>query len=294
MQTTSISNSEEVTAPFFPEVLRSIQNDIEMTDSSQEENLRIYSYKQCNNQSPEEVKKCRGVVFYGETPLFRSLGYTPEYTEEEVSILDLSFDESTFYRSEEGTLLRLFFHNGKWYLSTHRKLDASKSRWGGGAPFGEIFLKGLQNTFGQDCDLPFFTQKLDTQNVYLFLIRSTKDNRMVCKAPEKETLLHVCTMIGGQTYDTEIDVGVEKPKPLSFSDKQEVIDYVASTDPFASQGVIEWHPPIRLPLKVLLFSRKTVLISKSYPQSINCILTFEVTNQASFSVISRFDPIPLL
>ncbi len=30
----------------------------------------------------------------------------------------------------EGTLIRIFYFNDKWIITTHRKLDAFKSKWG--------------------------------------------------------------------------------------------------------------------------------------------------------------------
>jgi hypothetical protein len=83
-----------------------------------------------------------------------------------------------------------------------------------------------------------FTEKLDKNHVYMFLIRNTNENRMVCKAPTEDYVFHVCTLLGGQEYDTELDIGVKKPVSLTFSSKEELIQYVKDTDPFISQGII--------------------------------------------------------
>jgi len=45
-------------------------------------------------------------------------------------------------------------------------------------------------------------------------------------------------LVGGHTYTTNIDVGVEHPVPLSFTTREEIVDYVKSLDPFTTQGVI--------------------------------------------------------
>jgi len=233
-----VSQSLEEVSSVFPEELCLLSEFIEKTDS--DERLSIFSYKSCNNSSDANVKSCRGVVYSDGKPLFRSLGYTPEYNETDVNILNLDFTDMTFYPSMEGTLLRLFYKE-KWYLSTHRKLDAFKSKWGGAQSFGEIFTKGLQNRFSQDYTLENFTSTLSTENVYLFLVRNVTENRMVSRAPEKETVYHVGTLLHGQEWDTNVDVGLERPTPLQLTTKDELCDYVKSVDPFVCQGVIAFY-----------------------------------------------------
>lgn len=50
------------------------------------------------------------------------------------------FDDSVKFRySFEGTVIRMFYHNGKYHYSTNRKLDCSKSRWGTKKSFFEMF-----------------------------------------------------------------------------------------------------------------------------------------------------------
>jgi hypothetical protein len=55
----------------------------------------------------------------------------------ETYVLDAS--KTNFRYSFEGTVIRMFYHNGKVYLSTNRKLDCSKSKWGSKKTFYEMF-----------------------------------------------------------------------------------------------------------------------------------------------------------
>lgn len=59
-----------------------------------------------------------------------------------------------FYQGFEGTVIRVFKHNGKVYYSSHKKLDTSKSTWGSSENFRSLFLRlsGLQETdlFGDE------------------------------------------------------------------------------------------------------------------------------------------------
>ena len=137
--------------------------EIEKTDENTE--LQMYSYKQCTKVDSDELKAYRGVVVSGTTIVAPSLGYTPEYNETELDqIHDLDPMNYSFYPSREGTLLRVFFHNGKWYLSTHRKLDAFKSRWGSDTSFGDLFVQSIGQTFDQ------FTSTLTPGLVYVFMV----------------------------------------------------------------------------------------------------------------------------
>ena len=222
--------------------INALSDYIEKTD--EDSNLAIFSYKQCDNSSREEVKMCRGMVVDLATkiPLFRSLGYATEYTEASWAALPLSpeaFGEMRFYASEEGTLLRLFFSKsaGKWYLATHRKLDAFRSRWSSGKPFGEMFETALFRQTGMM--LADLTMRIDPAHVYLFLVRSSQENRVVCIGANEPTMFHVGTLRDGQHFDTETEVaGIQRPVRLPFTRQEEVSQYAAAVNPATHQGVI--------------------------------------------------------
>lgn len=217
---------------------------IEKTDD--DGTVQVYSFKECNRDSPSELKQYRGVVYAGERRVFRSYGFTPEYTSNEIDELCQTelIDDYRFFPSEEGTLLRVFYvlENDKWYLSTHRKLDAFKSRWGNASNFGELFLDAVSKLDDfkdvQRTDLwEKFTSKLDKENVYFFLLRNTKDNRIVCSAPDEPTFYHIGTMVGGEKY-VMVDEGFPRLSELYFTAWEELTEYVRNINPLEKQGVI--------------------------------------------------------
>lgn len=218
---------------YLPSKLLYLSKSIEKTDDDNE--LQIYSYNNCLNDSPDDLKCYRGVVFDHEILVASSLGYTSEYNEDEIKNIK-NFNNDTLsnysiFSSEEGTLLRVFFHK-KWYISTHRKLDSFKSKWGSNESFGDIFLKCLGKNFEE------FTSTLCEYNVYFFLIRNTKETRIVCNPPEKNTIYHVGTLLNNEKFDMELDIGIKKQEKLNFSSLDEVYNYVKNCDPFEKQGVI--------------------------------------------------------
>lgn len=215
---------------YLPEHLLHLQDSVEKTDDNSD--LQIYSYASCDNNSPDDIKAYRGLVFDGSMLIASSLGFTPEYNEETIPEMDLS--NYSFFQAEEGTLLRVFFHK-KWYLSTHRKLDAFKSRWGSNESFGEIFLKCVQTSFED------FTENLNIYNVYFFLIRNTKETRIVSHPPETYCVYHIGTLISNETFDMTHTIGLPKQQELSFSSVEDIRGYVTTCDPFKTQGVIAFN-----------------------------------------------------
>lgn len=219
----------------FPEPLSNFKDEVEKTDD--DGTLQIYSYKHCDNNSSDELKRCRGVVYNGEKLLVRSIGYTSELSSAEWnSSINNNTQKYTFYHSNEGTLIRVFYceTNTKWYVTTHRKLDAFRSRWGSAKSFGELFEEALGNN---GTSITSLTEKLDKRNVYLFLLSSTSQTRMVCAAPEKIYVLHVGTLVNGQTYSVDYSVGIPVPFPIQL-DARDIASYAESLDPRYYQGVI--------------------------------------------------------
>ena len=212
---------------YLPVELLHLTDSVEKTDDNSE--LQVYSYKNCSNESLEELKSYRGLVFDHEILVSSSLGFPPEYNEEEK--VEFNLEDYSYFSSEEGTLLRVFYHQ-KWYLSTHRKLDAFKSRWGSNQSFGDIFLKCIQQSFDE------FTEKLCQHHVYFFLIRNTKETRIVCNPPDKYTVYHIGTLLNNETFNIQLDIGITKQEKLKFENKNEIYNYVKTCDPFEKQGII--------------------------------------------------------
>jgi hypothetical protein len=218
----------------LPFQLVEVKDDIEKTDDNG--TLQIYSYKSCTNSSSDKLKSCRGLIFNKEILVAGSLGYTLEYNEETILNVPGFSDESictySIFPSEEGTLLRVYFFNDKWFISTHRKIDAFKSHWGSGDSFGEIFL----NCIGRSMDE--FTSTLDKFNVYFFLIRNTKDNRLVSYPPSVPTVYHIGTLLHNETFTTTLSIDVPKQQEMAFTSIKEICEFVKTCDPLKTQGII--------------------------------------------------------
>lgn len=227
---------------YIPNSLIDFKDFIEKTDDDGV--LQIYSYKHCTNESEDSLKKCRGLVYHDDVLVAKSLGFTTEYNEN-TNLNEMfnteSVDNYNFYKSEEGTLIRVFCYEDKWYISTHRKLDAFKSRWSSNSSFGEIFENCLKKIYqDQENPLSVLTSSLDKKNIYFFLIRNTSENRIVSKSPEDPKVYFV-GYFNGESYLNELPEHLNSfPVQISFSFStwEELTEHVKNVDPFEYQGVI--------------------------------------------------------
>lgn len=147
-------------------------------DSDPSMNLELFKYIKCEPTDSDTKKQCRGLVFHGDNLILKAFPYTTElHTEEQVREYFQTHDINNydFQYAYEGTLIRAFFHSntmkGRWYYSTHSKLDCTRSRWGSRKTFMEMLKQGLPNDF---------ESMLDINKQYFFLVLTDSENRLVC------------------------------------------------------------------------------------------------------------------
>lgn len=236
---------------FTRENIESLGNVIRITDQNEDDKLDLFCYASCSNSDSFFTKQCRGVVFCGNKVVMKTFPYTDEFVSNQFEeIKEVCKDMKTFelFDSHEGALVRMFYFNDKWFLSTHRKLNAFRSKWSSKDSFGSHFKKGLENELLenekfakslQDGDniLKRFQDTLDTKNQYMFLILNCADNRIVCSASERHTIYHVGTFIEGE-LDMEYSIVIPKPRKHNFVKLEDVINYVNNVDIKKIQGLI--------------------------------------------------------
>lgn len=205
---------------------------IKRFDFDSENNLELYCYTECDVDSPDIVKYTRGVIYQNDNIVMDSIPFTPDFTTQDVS--SIKFDGYRFFESVEGTLLRVFNINGKWFLSTHRKLDAYRSRWASRFSFGELFETVISRKFES---LNAFYNTLDVSKQYVFLLLNTQDSKIVCDPPVLPTVLHIGTYTN-HVFDLDDNINLDKPKELFFTSVEELIDFVNNCNWHKIQGVM--------------------------------------------------------
>lgn len=233
--------------------------DMDRTSSTSElsglVDLDLFCYTRCDAQESDFVKQCRGVVFCGDDLVMKSFPYTdelPDSDREKICELLQDFSRWSFYEAYEGALLRMFYFAGVWYLSTHRKLNAFRSKWSSRESFGTLFCKALCSALREPCPdifteqscepvLEKFRATLDKNKQYVFLLRNNKDNRIVCQPPEdgEPLLFHVGTFQQGKFLTGPENLTVlPSPARLSFSTPDELLTYCQGLSPQKRQGIV--------------------------------------------------------
>jgi len=248
-----------------------VYENIFVVDEDYKNKLQLLHYKECNNDSEQYIKECRGVIKSEDKIVSKSFGYMDELTVDndnsEIIKRIHSFNQTKIYPMYEGTVLRMFYWKHKWYLSTHKKLNAFDSKWGNSdcKTFGEMFIESLcyltskcsynndtseyvNNILKNPTELwtvfDNFCFQLDTKKTYVFLLLHDRDTSIVCT---RYAELPFCFHIGEFDNSTHLLVeGNTSSLPslptLTFNNVFDLIESVRKMDHTAHPGVILYFP----------------------------------------------------
>jgi hypothetical protein len=171
--------------PAYSEWIRVFDTHKEAPDS--EETLYLLHYITVANDMHDTMKHIghvRGIILdQNNNIICQSFGYTKEVTPEQFTGNTSTNTNNKYYPVYEGTVIRLFFHD-HWFISTHRKIDATYTRWNG-PTFGEMFQEIFDGTA---------VEKLSETNVYIYILQHVDHRQLL---PVKESrLIHVADFKG--------------------------------------------------------------------------------------------------
>ena len=208
----------------------------------EQDGLKLYSEPHATGR--------KGVVFEGNKQVMHAFPRVKIVAESNVATTpELTLPTAVFFEHHEGTLIRLFWAAGDWRISTQRKINAFNSRWGSKTSFGEAWVDALEQ---EATDNPKFSNRLgdssgpimnrlvktlDKDKQYLFIVRNSVENRIVCDAPDRPTLLHVGTFVKGK-LDTSHDIDIAKPAIVKFESVGALLAHLAESDPRKSSGLM--------------------------------------------------------
>lgn len=166
-----------------------------------------HHFTECENTSSNVLKNTRGIISKNGNIVCKTFNFTPEYvgkSQEAINALtSIDWNNTIFYPAHEGTNLRLWNDEGIWHLSSFKKIDAFRSKWGCRESHGQIFFEGIEYmlknnqivlTSGpqaiwdeliktnpdQKACFDFYCSLLFPSTVYTFVVLSTAKNRIVC------------------------------------------------------------------------------------------------------------------
>ena len=247
------NNNNNKEYEFNRAVLNSFENKVRLTDSD-ENGLELFCYVNCSSDDDNLLQQCRGVVFDGDDIVMKAFPYTIEYCHTDYCAIEENikedFDKCYFYDAHEGALVRMFYFKDKWYISTHRKLNAFKSKWASKESFGTCFKKCLESQLSNDEDITNRTEEtllekfeatLDKDKQYMFLIRNSLENRIVCSSPEIPTVYHVGTFVDGELV-MDVNCKIAHPEEHKFNNIDELVKHVENINICNLQGIICFAP----------------------------------------------------
>lgn len=203
------------------------KKDVKIYDSQTVNGKNIYLI-QCVNNSNEKFNHIRGMIVTDEKIICKTHSQTQEVMTENFNV---DPKDAKFFPGYEGTVLRVFFFENKWFVSTQKKLDGYESSWG--CPkFGQLFCEclGIEEYSLQET----LDQLLNKNYCYVFLV-SHPQNTLVCKY-DKPRLFHIETFdIENQKIIDEKNTKFNYSESLVFETTEQVQDYVnkMSTDEYS-------------------------------------------------------------
>jgi hypothetical protein len=151
------------------------------------------------------VRVCNGLII--DKNNLKIVCYTFEKLKDDIlPVEEVNYNDCFIEDAVEGTLMRLFFYNNIWQLSTKKCLCASSSKW--------ISQKNFQELFMETTNAELLT-KLNPNNCYSFIVSHPENN--IIHKPAKPILYHISTRDLTNLNEIEEDVGIAKIARIPFS-----------------------------------------------------------------------------
>lgn len=173
----------------------------------------ILSYNQFESDFYNEiVRECRGLIIDEKTltpvcvPFYKFGNYGEGYVPE------IDWESARTQEKVDGSLIKVWYHNGKWRVSTNNTIDAYK------CPLGLVDFAKLDcpyETFGdlfnvakEAANIDF--ERLDKRNTYMFELVSPYNKVVV--SYNDVAIYHIGTRNNETLEEMDIDIGVKKPR----------------------------------------------------------------------------------
>lgn len=228
---------------------------------NERDGLSLYCCRKDDN-TYNDTFEMRGVVVDSEknTVVLKGLPYCTEVilgTKEYDEIKDnIDLKTSNIYQSYEGTVIRVFYYNGKWHTSTNKRINAFESKWAAKeTTFGDSFANSMRHYFSYDvlkedqCPIDIndveylnlvYEKFFNKKNNYMFLLKPIEEERIVALTENNQAnrIIHLCT-IDSETQE-EIDEPFDIPRSenLDLKEWSDVDTVVSKCDPWVTQGIL--------------------------------------------------------
>jgi hypothetical protein len=172
------------------------------------------------------VNECNGIILEKNT--FNVVCYTFNKCFEINQIINCN--DLYVEKSIEGTLVRLFYYNDKWNVSTKKCIDASKSKWLSDKNFLQLFDECIQNYD--------FVNNLNISYCYSFIIMHP-ENKIVVNYI-KPDIFHISTRNLITLDEVDVNIGIPKNerRHIEYNNLKDVLDNINNDISLSYEGFI--------------------------------------------------------
>lgn len=193
LETNNIKNFEELKIKLESDTYK-----LKVKEDKKKESLAIIFNNHESNLNEEIVLFFNGVIIDKNT--LKVMCYTFDKCLEDDIFDDKLLEDELYIESAfEGTLIRVFYAENKWNVSTKKMIDAYNARWVSTKSFGELFSELFDVTI---------LHHLNTNYCYSFLM-SHNENNVVLKY-DSNFLVHISTFDLVQLCEIDVDIGIQK------------------------------------------------------------------------------------
>jgi hypothetical protein len=212
-----------------------LSENVYLADSDTEFNLKLYHYnnthvdfeKPLSTLNETVLRNTRGVIMSNDDAtkskvICKTFGYIDEYKENQIDDLNSiipNIETIKIYEANEGFYIRVYNYKNKWFVSTHKRINAFKSKWIVNSPIthGDLFIDCIRTkhklspVLSQNQVLQKLTDTLDINTIYMFIVLNDRYNRIVCAAPKTPTMFQFATFDAHTMEFKGIDASVWDP-----------------------------------------------------------------------------------
>ena len=221
-----------------------------LTKDYVEDGLMLLYHKYDSPVTTELERECRSLIIDRETLKLKSYSCeTPRLNKDGMEYLVThSMSNLIINPCYEGTYLSVFFHNGKWYVSTRRCLNSQDSVFNvteKSNPMShyEMFEDVLQSS--GYANFNEFSEKLNPENSYYFILIHHQNMLMIDYTESfGENYKRICLTTVRDSEMRELDIYADRVDFASYTNEDHIFvaEKLASVDEFAeSNKVIKYN-----------------------------------------------------
>ena len=207
----------------FNELKEFVQQDcfkLKIKEDKELDNVALIYSNHESNINEELVLFFNGVII--EKSSLKIICYTFDKCKEDNTFDHKLLDSELYIEpTYEGTLIRLFYYNNKWNMSTKKMINALNARWTSSKSFGEMFLEIFD---------PSILDKLDKNHCYSFIM-SHNENNIIFKYASN-FLIHISSIDLVNQVEIESDIGIQKNTRVKLEDQKEKLIEVLTSKMF--------------------------------------------------------------